>query len=532
MADDFDKLWEQSKPAKAPAGEDFDALWDQAKPTSSIEGPGRLEALTRGGAQGLTLGFSDEITGGALGAWDALTSDATLADAYTRHRDEARGANEAAKAAHGGLYTAGEVGGGVASMFIPGLGIAKGAKLGAVLGKSAAGGALAGLGTSEEESLGGMAADTALGGALGVGAAGLGGAVGSVVSGRAAQKAGESLTGIAERQAAKAAGVNRSALKRIARKDNGVQEFGRALLDENVVTPFATPETIAGRARSSLQRRGEQIGGLLDEADAAGGSFGVDDFIARTDRDVLAPLKSNPFQKGAANQLDEMLANVSTKYGDQTRIGLGEANQLKGQLDDLLYGLKGTQDPTSTTMKAELSKVRGMLNEGIESGVGQSLSPEKLEQLRFAKRLYGWLNEASRSADDLGQREMSNRFFSPSDYGIGGLGGVGIAAATMNPATVAAGIPLAVGHRLVRKYGNQAGAALADSAGRWLSAPTAMPGLRGAAGDSARAGITALRTPVADEMTGDEDEAAASAARNNHSRMFPNLNRYLGNTNR
>lgn len=138
-----------------------------------------LESAIRGGIQGATLGFSDEIQGALEGAYDYAKENIvgdgiSLEDAYIQARNEARDANKMAQAANPGTYLAGDVVGSGATMFIPGLNIAKGASLAARAGKAALGGAASGLGLSDEMTAGGLAKDTAIGGALGAGFQGLG----------------------------------------------------------------------------------------------------------------------------------------------------------------------------------------------------------------------------------------------------------------------------------------------------------------------------------------------------------------------
>jgi hypothetical protein len=140
-----------------------------------VEGPGKWETLGRSVLQGATLRFSDEISG----AIESALTDKT----YKQARDEARARNKAAEEAHPGLYTAGEMGGGLATMLVPGLNIAKGASVAAAAGTAALAGGLAGLGSSEADlrpaaisagNVGRAAVDTGIGVAIGgaVGAAG------------------------------------------------------------------------------------------------------------------------------------------------------------------------------------------------------------------------------------------------------------------------------------------------------------------------------------------------------------------------
>lgn len=136
---------------------------------NSIELPeaehtGKLEAVARGGLQGVTFGTADEI-GGALNALfsDRQSGEGAM-DHYRRERDKIRTANDAAQASHPWLYGAGEVVGGIAPALASGgaSAAAEGAgaaaegvsalKAGWTAAKAGAGyGALSGLGTSKAD---------------------------------------------------------------------------------------------------------------------------------------------------------------------------------------------------------------------------------------------------------------------------------------------------------------------------------------------------------------------------------------------
>jgi hypothetical protein len=112
----------------------------------------KLESLGRGALQGATLGTSDEIVGGAEALWEkAKGNPAEFGKLYEQHRDESRANNRAAKEANPKTYTGGEIGAGLATMAVPGLAAAKGAKFAKVLDASARAGTIGGLGFSEGE---------------------------------------------------------------------------------------------------------------------------------------------------------------------------------------------------------------------------------------------------------------------------------------------------------------------------------------------------------------------------------------------
>lgn len=158
---------------------------------SEVEKPTQLSALGRGAAQGLTLGFGDEIYGAGRGLLEKVnpsesTKDMPLSDLYSMYRDIQRAKNKQAEEAFPKTYLAGNVAGGFAPA------IATGGSLPALIGTGAA----MGLGASESEDVGGMAKDTAIGAGLGALGAGAGKVVGKGISlagkglGTAAEKIG------------------------------------------------------------------------------------------------------------------------------------------------------------------------------------------------------------------------------------------------------------------------------------------------------------------------------------------------------
>lgn len=165
MADKFD--WDKfedaapqkssPKAAKASPTESFS--WDRFE---DAEEPGKLESFGRGAIQGVTFGYADEISG----ALESAFSDKD----YKTARDESRRAFDRAEKANPKSYLAGDISGGVATAFVPGLGFlnaAKGAKVASVVGKGMLQGAVSGLGRSNAEDVKDAVKDTATGAALG-----------------------------------------------------------------------------------------------------------------------------------------------------------------------------------------------------------------------------------------------------------------------------------------------------------------------------------------------------------------------------
>lgn len=146
----FDEAQKKTTPAK----QELDlSAFDTATPTEQFAQPSQLEAGVRGAAQGLSMGFSDELTG----LVESLLSDKS----YQQARDESRAAYKAAEQAHPITYTGSEI---VSGFAVPGLGWAKGgagalkglAKVGARAAEGAALGGLGAYGMSEKEGVEGL----------------------------------------------------------------------------------------------------------------------------------------------------------------------------------------------------------------------------------------------------------------------------------------------------------------------------------------------------------------------------------------
>lgn len=133
-----------------------------------VEKKSAVESFARGGAQGVTADFADEITGG-LGA--------AFGGAYRSERDASRAEYKQAAADNPLAYKIGQGLGGLAGILLPGGGVVKGAGLAANVARGAAYGAAQATGASETEAtehpleLGQEAAEGAVGGAA-AGAAG------------------------------------------------------------------------------------------------------------------------------------------------------------------------------------------------------------------------------------------------------------------------------------------------------------------------------------------------------------------------
>lgn len=141
--------------------------------TKDPEEVSEAESFVRGGVQGASFGTADELTGAGEAIFKAIAGHDKLVDIisnYKKYRDESRKNYDTAEKANPKTYLGGNVAGGIASTFVPGLGAlnaAKGAKLATLAGKGALQGGIMGLGGSESDTVAGDVVNTAIGAGIG-----------------------------------------------------------------------------------------------------------------------------------------------------------------------------------------------------------------------------------------------------------------------------------------------------------------------------------------------------------------------------
>jgi hypothetical protein len=132
------------------------------------DSPSALESTIRGAIQGYTFKHADEVSGVVEALWNkAKGNSAEFGELYKKYRDESRENFKKAEEANPNAYMVGEIGGGIGSVFTPGLGLAKAGTIATTAGKAAIAGGLYGVGESEKEDLAGLAKDTAIGATTG-----------------------------------------------------------------------------------------------------------------------------------------------------------------------------------------------------------------------------------------------------------------------------------------------------------------------------------------------------------------------------
>lgn len=447
----------------------------------SGSGVSPIESGIRGLAQGASLGFADEITGGFEALGDVALGDKTLSDfgdVYAQRRDESRALYDEAKAANPKTYMGAEIGGGIATAFVPGLGAlnaAKGAQIGTVMGKGALQGALTGLGGSSADDVKEMAADTAMGGTLGAIGGGLGYSAGKAIGGvtdtLADSKVGQYLLSkykglsgsaankldeIAEVQGARALGLERGTQKKLGQ--DATRAVGRQALDENLLSFGANTEDLISRNNALKEAAIGARSAAYDQIDKAGTSqFNPLDVAMQVEKKVIGDMNpqyadTQELMKKLQPEIDNILSR-----GDGN-LSMSEAQKLVQSL-----GKKAKFDMTRSSQANDMAKdvyqtVRSAINEA--AGSEKVGIPGLKQTIEGANRKYSVAKDADKLLQNKQARELGNKTFSLTDNVMG--------ADAITSANPILAVPIIAAKKISEKYGNQTAAISADKLSKFV----------------------------------------------------------------
>lgn len=381
-----------------------------------------LESGTRGAIQGFTGGFRDEGAGaiaspvGAvkemLNKFGANFSDEDV-QKYLDERNLSRQIDEQAKKANPKSFIAGNIGGAVASSFIPGLG-------GTSIPKLAGIGALTGLGSSNAEDLKGEAIDTAVGGGIGAAAGGIGKYIGKgltagATSERAANAATKALGG----------GSEDIAVGKAALEEGVLPFFGGAQGTENAIT-----NKIGGIEKDIVQPTLQNVSSNAGLPNVVGQRPPLSDIV-----DNLATKFKAGFKSSDADQVGKLIDNDASYWGQQLDAAQGnpsKLNELRKAIDFQGKRIQKTMFQSDVDLKprAEFySELRDAVNTELRD-ISSQVSTGAGKDLEQAMGRQSKLIKAQNLAGNLVEKDFKDV---PGDINLKdiGTGGAGILATMM-----------------------------------------------------------------------------------------------------
>lgn len=452
MAFDPDAYLAEAEAAPAPAFDPEAYLKHHEAPQDKPK-TGRLASLGRGLYQGATLGFGDEISGGIA----ALFTDET----YAQARDRIRAADATAKEDHKALYIGGEVAGGVASAFVPGLGAARGVSAAGVGLRAAATGAIQGFGSSDATDAQGLLVDSAKSAVIGGVLGGTLSKVGKLITGsgiaksglsEAEQQAGKMLTGEALEGATATAGKRLMAASSGAGRAAKVERVGNELLDDPLLRKAATksPTKLETALQTRVDETMEKIAPNYDVIDGATGGFRVGNAVQAIDKridDLASEVGTSEYRQVLQEIKTDLVQAWSKKLGVKfdDEVGAAAFAEMKVPTTVMRKLVTNEQKISSKTLgtinestasdlkKRVANDVRGILEEHLDEA--SKIVPDAVAEIRTLNQkvstllglkegVTGRAIKEARGAKSFGQ-QMASR-----DGALGLAQGVGLSVAT------------------------------------------------------------------------------------------------------
>jgi hypothetical protein len=295
-----------------------------------------------------------------------------------------------------------------------------------------------------------------LGGAVGAGGGILSGLTREAAAGPIGKKLEEWAHNFEGNRNLKTAGAIQSDIKREAKKIGleGVNQLGREGADLGLVGPFSTPAETLERSDALMESAGKKIGDILETADNSGWAKPkpIEPILSRFRSEVMTPLADNPLEAATAKKLEEIVAGEEQRFSStvgraQEDISFRDLHQLRKELSDKIYGLRGSADPEANALKSALHDFRSIVSDEIEKGLEKADLPgAALKDWKVANREYQVAATFNKFAEAGMGRSVGNNMI-PLTSVLTGIGG----AVMGGPVTATA---LGVGGYLAKRYGS------------------------------------------------------------------------------
>ena len=406
-------------------------------PEKSFTPTSRTESAMRGGSQGLTLDFADEIAAKIRSRMEDRPYEGVLPEERTKFK--------AAQASHPGYYGAAQVVGAVVPWLIPGGGPAVSAVKASKWLAPIATGAAQGYGASEDGSL----SDVAAGASFGLGGAVVGNTIGAVPS---------AVRGFASNRAAAQLGAERGTIKSLGPKR--VQEAGATALKEGILsTDTPLMQQRAGAIRESSGKRIGEINQMIDET---GESFFSPQAAAGEFKEQSGGFYESPLNRDIKNQYDNIIEAIDGLGEDN--IGVVKAQELKEQLGRAAKFNMGIRDDKALMAGEAYNVVKKHLDNAVSKGEQALGKSDILADLYKQRKLYGDTKIMEKLLSNRYAREQGNKMGTGLTNTIVGSQAAQVAAAGNIPAAAA----MYGGKIGYERYGNIAMAKGADKIAKVL----------------------------------------------------------------
>lgn len=257
----------------------------------------------------------------------------------------------------------------------------------------------------------------------------------------------------AQNQAAKSLGFTKRFLK-TSDMAGKAKQSAQTLMDEGVITPFASADDISARITDLSKASGERIGQFLKSVDETGGVMNPK--AAIKELETLRPKFKGGAYDAIHGRINRAIDTIRA-HGNKP-IPFAEANELKGVLQDLA-DWKSNKD-ASLLDKQIAGKFRNSLDTSLEQASNKIGQGPGFEQFKKDKRIFG----ATQQAED----PIFNRISSEQGNNAIGLDELVLAAPQL---AVGGGATAAVTggiFRALKRFGPQTAAVTANKIAKIL----------------------------------------------------------------
>jgi hypothetical protein len=472
---------DSEKPAFDPnaAYEPAEEAAPKQRPFSEIS---PLAAAVVTGTQGLTAGYGDEMAAGLGAAVMSPFSTKSYGELYNEQLKKQRQFLDQAAAQNPKTALVSEIGGTIASPINKFAAPAKGLSLGVNMGRAALGAGIIGGGKSQHNPLSapseakGFLKDIGINAIGGGGMEGLFGAVGHTAGALlpdnlkkfARDRVLKSVTGNAQKFYEENLGPLADSTADFILKGSeklGIPSllgFGSRASD--VTAKLEAARVGAGNAMNIIHK-------AVDEKQGGAAITGFD--IAKK---MIQKARNIPTNTQENLNLRRDLVRDAMLAKKQGRLTLDEAQHLQNQFER--EQISKFADPTKAA-KANLAE--DAYNEAINDVVDRFATNAEKETYKEANKVYGDVKRVQKFNAKEGAREISNRWVSPSDYAMAGVGALygGITAPDDRKAeSIMQNAALGIGAGATNKFLRQRGSSIAASAAEGLLGITGKQGPR------------------------------------------------------
>lgn len=208
-----------------------------------------------------------------------------------------------------------------------------------------------------------------------------------------------------QQAARRALGMSKGIMKKLPGGVEQANQAGMEMLDKGVITPFASKETMLGRAKDLAQQTGAPVRQIPQAMDAIA-TKGVNtiDVAGKIKNELMPKLQKGAF-KGDVNALNEVLDTVGAGGPEAT---FEQAQAIKEKLQDMGRFPKGRMVDQAEADKINMyRRASGIFNKHLEDSIRRE-SPALSGRYEAAKAGYGPVANAIKGLNDQYLAESGN----------------------------------------------------------------------------------------------------------------------------